>query len=333
MGFRSLITGISGFVGGFLAEHLVQCGDRVLGTSPDGRLLPDSAESLHQGMRPLIAWDFAQPEGLVEAARATIEDFAPEVIYHLAALSVQDDCGETGPTRLAMAINVDGTRQVLELAASLPARPRVLFVSTAKVYAPVDRQHPHVSEDSSLGPTRPYGMTKLEAERVVLEAVEKTGCDAVIARAFQHTGPRQVPRLMLPQWARQVAADGNDPIEVHTRDAWLDLCDVRDVARAYRLLAEFGEPGGIYNVGTGQNRCSGDILRQLLEIAACDRPVVETRPGRRQEPIADPARLVVSTGWQPIIPLRQTIADTLAYWRERLSGSSQVANDSITPGG
>jgi GDP-4-dehydro-6-deoxy-D-mannose reductase len=322
MSRRSLITGISGFVGGFLAEHLHDCGDRVLGTSPDGQLLPDSSELLTQGPGRLVAWDLSRPDGLDDVARARIEDFAPEVIYHLAALSVQDDCGDGGPSERALAINVEGTRYVLELAAELPTRPRVLFVSTAKVYAPVDREHPRVCEDSPIGPSLSYGMTKLAAEKVVLNAVERSGCDALIARAFQHTGPRQVPRLMLPQWVHQVAANGNAPIEVYTRDAWLDLCDVRDVVRAYRLLAEHGERGGVYNVGTGESFRSGDILEQLLEIAECDRAVIETRPGPRQEPIADPARLVACTGWQPTVPLRQTIADTLAYWRKTLADSA-----------
>jgi GDP-4-dehydro-6-deoxy-D-mannose reductase len=316
---RALITGISGFVGGYLAEHLHEYGDDVEGTSPDGRLLPDSSELLQQRQYRPITWDFSQPEGLDEAARSRIEAFAPEVIYHLAALSVQDDCGEGRPSERALAINVEGTRRVLELVAEMPTRPRVLFVSTAHVYAPVDPDNPLVSEDAPLGPTRAYGMTKLAAEALVRHAVERSGCDAIIARAFQHTGPRQVPRLMLPQWVKQVAENTNGPVEVYTRDAWLDLCDVRDVVRAYRLLARRGQSGEVYNVGTGKSLRSGDLLEELLEIAKVERTVIETRPGFRQERIADPMRLVACTGWQPEFPIRQTIFDTLAWWREKLT--------------
>lgn len=316
---RSLITGISGFVGGFLAEHLLERGDEVLGTSPDGRWLHESSDLLVRNACQPVAWDLSHPEGLEPDERSRIEHFAPEVIYHLAALSVQDDCGDTGPSERALAINVSGTREVLQLAGELPTRPRVLFVSTAHVYAPVDPDHPHVSEDAPLGPSRSYGKTKLAAEQAVRDAATRSGCDTVIARSFQHTGPRQVPRLMLPQWVRQVAKNSSDPIEVYTRDAWLDLCDVRDVVRAYRLLAERGESGGVYNVGTGRSQRSGDILTQLLDIAGCDRPVVETRPGHRQEPIADNTRLIDCTGWHPTIPLHQTISDTLTYWRKVLT--------------
>jgi GDP-4-dehydro-6-deoxy-D-mannose reductase len=319
MKHRSLITGISGFVGGFLAEHLLDCGDDVLGTSPDGQWLPESSDLLVRNACHPVAWDLSHADGLDPNELARIEDFAPEVIYHLAALSVQDDCGDTGPSERALAINVDGTRHVLQLAAELPTRPRVLFVSTAHVYAPTDPDQPRVSEDAPLGPSRSYGKTKLAAEQAVRDATAQSGCDTLIARAFQHTGPRQVPRLMLPQWVRQVATNSNDPIEVYTRDARLDLCDVRDVVRAYRLLAERGESAGIYNVGTGHSQRSGDIMTQLLDIAGCDRPVIETRPGPRQEPIADNTRLIACTGWQPTIPLHQTISDTLAYWRKALT--------------
>ena len=314
---RSLITGVSGFVGGFLADHLLHCGDDVLGTSPDGHWLPESPEPLTQAVEPPVCWDLARADGLAPHEQERIEQFAPQVIYHLAALSVQDDCGNHSPSPRALAINVDGTRRVLQLAASLPGRPRVLFVSTAHVYAPVDSNCPQVAEDAPLGPSRAYGKTKLAAEAEVRTAVHAGTCDAVIARAFQHTGPRQVPRLMLPQWVRQVAARETSPIEIYTRDAWFDLCDVRDVVRAYRLLAEMGESGGIYNVGTGTNRRSGDILTQLLDIARCNRPIIETRPGPRQEPVADIRRLVACTGWQPEIPFHQTIADTLDYWRRK----------------
>lgn len=319
---RVLITGISGFVGGFLAEHLLDCGDMIFGTSPNGQLLPESSKVLADGRCRLVAWDLSRVEGLDAKARGDIEDFGPDVIYHLAALSVQDDCGDNRPSERALAINVAGTRHVLELAASLPSHPRVLFISSAHVYAPVDPNSPRVSEDAPLGPSRSYGKTKLAAEQEVCDAVTRSGCDTVIARAFQHTGPRQVPRLMLPQWVRQVANQSSDPIEVYTRDAWLDLCDVRDVVRAYRLLAEHGESGGVYNVGTGKNRRSGDILDLLLEVAKCNRPIVETRPGHRQEPIADLTRLVACTGWQPTIPLDQTISDTLGFWQLELADSA-----------
>ncbi|MBN1910920.1 MAG: NAD-dependent epimerase/dehydratase family protein [Pirellulales bacterium] len=312
---RALITGVSGFVGGFLAEHLLDAGNALLGCSPDGRWMPESPEALASRLE-LIAWNLGQPDGLSNEATRAIRRFAPNVIYHLAALSVPSQCGDLEPTKRAWAVNVEGTRQVLEQAASLPSRPRVLFVSSSHVYAPVTVESPRVTEDSPVGPLHGYGKTKLAAEWLALEHVAAGKADVVIVRAFQHTGPRQDACMMLPQWASQFAGN-HGPVGVYTRDAQIDVTDVRDVVRAYRMLAEKGENGSIYNVGSGQSRRTGDILDLLRRLAGDDRAILETRPGPKQDPIADIVRLTTLTGWQPEIPLERTVADTLAYWRNR----------------
>jgi nucleoside-diphosphate-sugar epimerase len=310
---RSLITGVSGFVGGHLAAHLLAQGEKVLGTSPDGRWGAASPEELF-GRVEMLEWNLGAPtaEGAIQEQ---VEAFQPEVIYHLAAISIPDECGQEEPTPLAMAVNVEGTRRVLRWAAEMSPRPRVLVASSNHVYAPVTRQSPNVDEEAPLGPTRGYGRTKLAAEGVTREAVERWGCDAFVVRAFQHTGPGQSPRMMLPGWARQFARGGTDPVEVHTLDARIDVTDVRDVVRAYRLLAQKASTGTVYNVGSGECRSSGEVFEMLRRQADPDRAVVQWRPGEKQEPIADIGRLVRLTGWQPQVPLRQTVADTLAWWR------------------
>ena len=151
-----------------------------------------------------------------------------------------------------------------------------------------------------VGPTTAYGKTKLAAEEEARRAVGR-GVDVVIARAFQHTGPRQNLPMMLPEWARQVAASGEAPIEVQTCDASIDLSDVRDVVRAYRLLLEKGITGESYNIGSGIPRRTSDVLRLLLEAAGMSgRAVSERNPGRKFDPIADTCQLRGLTGWQPV---------------------------------
>ncbi len=311
---RALITGIAGFAGGFLAEHLLQSGDAVLGATPDGRWEPHSSESIRDRVE-LVPWELGHEDGLSSETRRRIEAFQPSAVYHLAALSIPADCGKTKPLPAAMAVNVEGTRYVVELAASLPSHPKLLFVSSAKVYATVGPETAMVDETAPLDPQTAYGRTKLAAERIVEQAVVEGRCQAVIARAFQHTGPRQSPRMMLPEWAVQFTRTGGGAVIVRTRDAVIDLSDVRDVVRAYRLLIQRGEPGTAYNIGSGRPRRSGEVLEMLRKLADPDRPVVETRPGPKYDPIAIPARLVQNTGWRPSVPLEQTIADTWAYWK------------------
>lgn len=306
---RALITGIAGFAAGHLAEHLLACGDTVLGCS-----LGDAAGAI-AGKIPLVSWDLSGDDGLPPAARRAIDDFQPDRIYHLAAMSIPGDCGPDQPTPQAVAVNVLGTRRVLQLASSLASRPRVLVTSSCLVYAAVNHAAPRVSEDSPLDPRTGYSRSKLLAEEEVFRAVAHGNVDVVIARPFHHTGPRQTARLMLSQWAKELAAGGEGPMEIYTRDAWLDLTDVRDTVRAYRMLLTSGQSGAIYNVGRGENVSSGAILDELQRHAGSQRPVVETRPGLKQEPVADTRRLVAATGWQPQIPLARTVADVLAWWK------------------
>ncbi len=313
---RALIIGCSGFAGGFLAEHLLECGDAVLGCTPDAQWFDSSPASLAETV-PLVAWDLGSEECPSAAARRAIEDFAPTVVYHLAAISIPRDCGREEPTPTAVAINIEGTRRVARLVAELPGRSRLFFTSSSKVYAPVGPDSPVVDEQSPVGPAEAYGKTKLRAEAAVRQAIDQWDIDAVIARSFQHTGPRQNPSMMLPQWTRQFAAGGSGPIEVYTRDAVFDFSDVRDTVRAYRLLAERGVSGEICNVGSGVARRSGDVLAVLQRLADSQRPVVELFPGPRQEAIANISRLVLQTGWRATIPLETTVADTLAWWKQR----------------
>jgi GDP-4-dehydro-6-deoxy-D-mannose reductase len=315
MSYRALITGVTGFVGPFLAEHLLGCGDEVLGVSPDGKWPAKRAGTARPEIE-LIAWDISRPDGLPETARRALQRFRPQLVYHLAAVSVPADCGDDQPTPQAVAVNVDGTRRVLEAAAALARPPRVLAVSSSHVYAPVGEGSQRVDEDWPLAPRHGYGRTKLAAEAAVRQAIA-SGLDGIIARAFQHTGPGQQPPMMLPQWAEQLARGGAEPLRVQTLDAWIDLSDVRDVVRAYRLLAIHAERGEAYNVGNGKPRRSGEILGLLQRAAGTDRPVVEWRPGLKYDPIADITRLVRQTGWQACVPLERTVAETLAWWRQQ----------------
>ncbi len=294
MAYRALITGVTGFVGGVLARHLLDCGDAVLGCSPDGTWETNSPEEFFGGV-DLVAWDLAAEGPVPERTRRRIERFRPDCIYHLAALSVPDDCGDEEPSPAAIAVNVGGTRRVLRLADSLAPRPRVLFTSTSQLYAPVSSQSPRVAETAPLGPRRGYGRTKLAAEAEVHRAVRDDGCDVVVARSFQHTGPGQSSRMMLPQWVEQFVANGSDPVRVYTCDAHIDLSDARDVVRAYRLLVQHGRQGEVYNVGAGKSVRSGDVLEILRGMVDPARAVLELHPGRRQDPISDISRLLRCT--------------------------------------
>ena len=317
---KALVTGITGFAGSHLAEHLLGEGDSVLGVSRRGAWPPGTPSCLAASI-PLIAWDLADRRGPQGTVLQSVRSFAPDVIYHLGAVSVPADC-ENSPDRPnaesdAAAINVEGTRQVLQLAARLHPAPRVVHVSSSQVYASVAADSPKVKEDYPLQPANAYGRTKLAAEEALREAAGELRLDTIIVRAFQHLGPRQGRDMMLSQWCRQLMHAGSEPITVYNCSTFLDVTDVRDVVRAYRLLARHGESGGVYNVGSGTRRQTGDILRMLARAEVQERQIIEQQPGIRHNPIADIARLVEQTSWRSEIPIERTLRDTLAWWRTR----------------
>lgn len=128
--------------------------------------------------------------------------------------------------------------------------------------------------------------------------------------------------MMLPDWARQFARDQPDadgrlpPVQVHNLSTTIDLCDVRDVVRAYRQLAIHGRPNEIYNVGSGVAVQTGTVFEILRKIAGQDREIVELHPGIKHDAVADNSRLAACTHWRPQINLAQTVADTLCFWRQ-----------------
>ncbi len=106
-------------------------------------------------------------------------------------------------------------------------------------------------------------------------------------------------------------------MKVHTCDARIDLSDVRDVVRAYRLLMVCDRSHRVYNVGSGKAVRSRDVFDHLVRLTGQQRDVVQRSPGNRQQPIADISRLVRDTRWPPRLPLEQTIAYTLADFQTR----------------
>ncbi len=297
-----------------MAEHLLASGDQVMGCCRNGRWRDPETEPLDARV-PLLAWDLERD--IDPAAREAVAGFRPDCIFHLAAMAIPKECGDGEPTSRAWQVNVEGTRRIAALAASLPTAPRLLLVSSSHVYAPVDPAHPVVDEAAPVGPLQGYGKTKIAAEQVLRDAMKTDGLFAIIARTFNHAGPRQDAQLMVPQWCRQIVAGGEGPIRVYNLDTFLDLSDVRDVVRAYRLLVRHASAGEICNVGSGVCRRSGDLFAQLLDLREDPPPFVEIAPGRQQHSVANIHRLQALTGWLPAIPMPQTLADSLAYWQRQ----------------
>lgn len=311
---RAFITGMTGFVGRHLCDHLLAEGDEVLGSHRGRTTQTDALASSDDSST--LTWDVALGPPSDEVRRR-IEAFAPNVLYHLAAVSVPRDCGIDEPTPAAVQTNVEGVRHVLEFARSLTHRPRVVFLSSSHVYAPAAPDQRLIPESHPTVPRNAYGRTKLAAEEVCREFQARDGLDVVIVRSFTQSGPGQDVRLMLAEWAEQFVRGDAAKIEVVSLDVSIDFLDVRDAVRALRAISLHGARGGVYNLGSGISRTTGEVFELLRRQADDRRPVHELRPGRRSDPIADVKLLQALTGWSPRIPPAQTVADVLEDRRKR----------------
>jgi GDP-4-dehydro-6-deoxy-D-mannose reductase len=237
----------------------------------------------------------------------------PRAVVHLAALSsVGDSWGDAGET---WRVNAVGTVNVLEAARAEASECRVLVASTGEVYGRAQRVP--TPEDEPLQPMSPYAASKAAAE-VACEQARRAGVDVVVARAFQHEGPGRDERFAVGSWAAQIARAeeaGGGTVRVGDLSTKRDIVDVRDVCRAYELLLDPSVAAGTYNVAGGRTAEMGEVLELLVGLA--EAPIkVEPDPARGRPsdlPVVcgDASRLREATGWEPMIPLEQTLADTL----------------------
>jgi GDP-4-dehydro-6-deoxy-D-mannose reductase len=317
-----LVTGAGGFVGGHLVELVRR---EAPDTSVHGVVLPHGSLgwSSSQGARIHEA-DLDDPA----AAAAVIEEVRPEGIVHLAGQSsVHQSWLDPGGT---LRTNVLGIVHLLDAARSAALRPAVLVVGSAEEYGAVADAELPIREDAPLRPASPYAVSKVAQGALALLYGPSGGMRVVLTRTFHHTGPGRGEAFAESSFARQIAEieHGLRPpvIEVGNLDALRDFTDVRDVVRAYLLLLEKGEPGRAYNVCSGRGRRIREILELLLAGSSAKVEVRvdqdRLRPSDVPAQVGDPSRLRAATGWEPRIPLEETLGDLLADWRARVASTA-----------
>ena len=245
----------------------------------------------------------------------------PDAVYHLAgATDVGGSWAEPRETFLANAL---GTLNVLEASRDAGA-DRVLAVTSADVYGRVTEDELPLDEDQPLRPVSPYAASKVAADALAQQAWLGHRLPVIRVRAFNHLGPGQSDRFVAPAVAARIARnerDAGDEVPIGSMTPLRDITDVRDVVRAYRLLIVGGEPGAIYNVCRGEAVSVQHIAEALLGMAA--RPMRLVADPALQRPVdipvlvGDNTALRAVTGWEPKIPLDQTLDDVLADWRAR----------------
>ncbi len=316
---RWLVTGVNGFVGGHLVARLGETEATLWGIVRPGT-------PATPGYTPLQADLLDAP-----AVEGSLAEARPDRIVHLAAQSSAKDSWDDPAGTLRT--NLLGLLHLLEAARRQDQRPRVLVVGSSDEYGTPETTEP-VGEDTPLRPISPYAVSKVAQSYLALQYTLSHGLPIVRTRTFNHTGPGRGAGFAESSFARQIAeieaGQREAVIRVGNLDAVRDFSDVRDVARAYTMLVEGGEPGEVYNVASGRGLAVGEILDRLLSLSRARvevrRDPALLRPADVSRIVGDAGKLRLATGFVPEIPLERTLADLLAYWRERVGAPDRVTS-------
>lgn len=307
-----LVTGAAGFAGSHLLDLL-----SAQGLRPTGWYRPATDRPREIAGVRWQAVDLLEREAVIRA----VTEWRPTVVYHCAGAA---HVGRSwAHSRETLAANVLGTHHLLNALRTVAIRARVLIPGSSMVYRPSDRA---IREDDPIGPGSPYALSKLAQEMLGRRAIEEDGQEVLLTRSFNHMGPRQDPSFAASGFARQIAlieAGLAQPvIPVGNLEAARDLTDVRDTVRAYQSIVERGRPGVIYNVCSGMAYKIGEIFERLARLG---RVAVEIRidpskyrPSDMPLSLGSPERISREVGWIPQIPLDQSLADILEYWRREV---------------
>lgn len=312
---RALITGIAGFAGSHLAEELLNHGYRVFGT----RLKGESTTNLQNTVRDieLSSLDILKPS----RCRDLVRRIGPSIVFHLAA---QASVGQSfRDERRTFQVNLDGTFNMLEAAREAGSVKAFVFVGSPDAYGLFSPKNTTLTEDQPLRPVSPYGISKAAAEHTARYFHRQHGLPVLVARAFNHSGPRQSEHFVIPAFARQVArievGRQHPAINVGDLSARRDLSDVRDIVRGYRLLAERGKPGEVYQLCSGRAVAIRRVLDILLSLSNRRITVKVDKNRLRKSDIpvlrGSNSKARRRLGYRPKYSLKDTLRDTLDYWR------------------
>lgn len=314
---KALISGITGFAGSHLAQYLL---DRNFSVS--GFYHPkhptDNISSIKSKLN-LIPADILDAKRVAQSIKTTLPDY----VFHLAAFS-SPSASFTNP-RETLENNINGQINILEALKAIKSKAKILVIGSADEYGKVNEKDLPLNEDAPLSPLSPYAVSKVAQDLLGFQFYLTEGLNIVRVRPFNHIGPRQSCAFAIPSFAAQIAQiekNGPRTLKAGNLENKRDFTDVRDMVRAYLLALEKGEPGEVYNIGSGKAVKIADILSKMISLAKVRINVERDRS--RIPPVdikiiyANYSKFKNKTGWSPKIPLETTLFDTIEYEREKL---------------
>ncbi|GAC1342341.1 MAG: GDP-mannose 4,6-dehydratase [Ktedonobacteraceae bacterium] len=327
---RILITGATGFVGGYLVE---QCRERYPQAEIFGLYNRNMLQHVSAAMEHVISLkaDIMQAEDV----RSALAQSRPDIIFHLAAQS--SVAASWSDPAYTLQVNALGTLCLLEVARLEHSTARIVLVGSGEQYGAVPPHQNPISEECALKPINPYAVSKATQDLYGHQYFVAYGLPVVRVRSFNHFGPRQSAAFVLPGFARQIAlieAGKAEPVVlVGNLEAKRDFLPVEDVVAAYLAVAVYGQSGEVYNVGSGKALSIGEMLDLLLSFAKV--PIRIHKDAARMRPVdtpileADISRIQAQTGWKPTVPLESALKEMLDYWRTVVATAPERSVDSV----
>lgn len=319
---RSLITGVTGFVGSHLAEYILENHTEVeVAGFVRWRSPKDNIESILNKISLYYGnlQDFP-------SVRNMLASYKPDVIFHLAAQSYVD-FSFLAPIE-TLETNIIGTCNLLEAVKQLKQsdsyNPVIHVCSSSEVYGQVTKAEIPIKESNTLRPASPYAVSKVGEDMLALQYWSSWEIKTIRSRMFTHTGPRRGEVFVVSNFAKQIAMIevglAEPTVKVGNLNSVRTFSDVRDAVRAYWLLVNKCSPGDVYNIGGVETLTIGQMLDKLLELSTAKNIKVEVDPTRLrpsdvtlQIPCID--KFQNATNWKPEISFEKTLIDTLEYWR------------------
>lgn len=301
---KALITGSQGFVGTYLRQELSENGYEVTGLD-------------------IQAGDGTIQVNLLDAQQVmnVVCEIKPDIVIHLAGQANVARSWQIPQT--TMEINVIGAINLMEAIRKVNPAIRLVLVGSSDEYGNLGLAGEDVKETLETRPQTPYAVSKKAQEEMAQVYVRAYGMNICMTRSFNHGGAGQKEGFMIPDFAAGIARIERgeaDVLRVGNLTAKRDYTHVKDIVRAYRLIAEKGRSGEVYNVGSGNTYSAQEILDRLCQMAAC--PVrVETDP-KKMRPSDTPvircnrAKVTEDTDWEPIYTLEDILKDTLEYYQK-----------------
>ena len=305
---KVLVTGVDGFVAGYLSDYLFKSGYDVYGTT--------ISETYKNDKIKIFKMNLLDAENVSDV----IKNISPNMIFHLAGQSAVGLSWQK-PV-LTIDVNVNGTLNLLEAVRINNINSRILIIGSSDQYGTIKPEDCPIKETQLQNPQSPYGISKKTQEEIGKLYVKAYKMNIIFVRAFNHIGARQGKNFVVPDFASKIVKIEKSAVpvlKVGNLDTLRDFTDVRDIVRGYLMLLESGKIGESYNIGSGNVIKVKDILKKLISLSYKEIKVEIDKEKFRPVDVpivqCDNSKIKKDTGWSPEISIDETLKEVLEYWR------------------